>query len=151
MTKLLASSFKPHCQPYTGGPISSAPPAPKAISSSICHSGRHRASSIRRTWPRKARSRPPCYGWSEAMEAQFRVGQVVVVHEERPEHAVAGEAGDRCAGAPFEVLLVDGRLVLVPTKTRRSRRTVPLGPVLTKTLKEHRGRQAAERMAAGSW
>jgi integrase len=45
---------------------------------------------------------------------------------------------------------VDGRLVLVPTKTRRSRRTVPLGPVLTKTLKEHRVRQAADRMAAGS-
>jgi integrase len=45
---------------------------------------------------------------------------------------------------------VDGRLVLVPTKTRRSRRTVPLGPVLTKTLREHHARQGAERMAAGS-
>src|SRR5262245_30342608 len=45
---------------------------------------------------------------------------------------------------------VDGRLVLVPTKTRRSRRTVPLGPVLTKTLREHRARQTAEPMAAGS-
>jgi integrase len=39
--------------------------------------------------------------------------------------------------------------VLVPTKTRRSRRTVPLGLVLSKILREHRVRQAAERMASG--
>jgi integrase len=45
---------------------------------------------------------------------------------------------------------VDGRLQFVRPKTRRSERTIPLPPVVISALREHRARQAKERLAAGS-
>jgi integrase len=44
---------------------------------------------------------------------------------------------------------VDGRLQFVRPKTRRSERTIPLPPVVVSALREHRARQAKERLAAG--
>jgi len=43
---------------------------------------------------------------------------------------------------------VDGQLQLLPPKTRTSRRTVPLPPVL-EALRLHKGAQGRERLAAG--
>ena len=47
---------------------------------------------------------------------------------------------------------VDGQLTLLPTKTARSRRTIPLPGLVVDVLVEHRDRQDAERVAlAGRW
>jgi integrase len=43
---------------------------------------------------------------------------------------------------------IDGELRFVPPKTERSARTVPLQGVCERALREHRARQAAERLAA---
>jgi integrase len=45
---------------------------------------------------------------------------------------------------------VDGQLQLLPPKTRRSRRTVPLPPPVVEALKAHRVAQGKERLAAGA-
>lgn len=45
---------------------------------------------------------------------------------------------------------VGGGLVVDAPKSRRGRRTIPLPPQLVDVLREHRRRQAAERLAAGS-
>lgn len=45
---------------------------------------------------------------------------------------------------------VDGQLQLVPPKTRRSRRTIPLPPPVVEALKVHKIAQGKERLAAGS-
>jgi integrase len=45
---------------------------------------------------------------------------------------------------------VEGRLQFVRPKTRRSERTIPLPDVVVAALREHRARQAKERLAAGS-
>jgi integrase len=44
---------------------------------------------------------------------------------------------------------VDGALTFVQSKTRRSERTIPLPGVAVTALREHRARQAAERLALG--
>jgi integrase len=44
---------------------------------------------------------------------------------------------------------VDGRLQLLPPKTRTSRRTVPLPPPVVEALRAHRVAQGKERLAAG--
>ena len=44
---------------------------------------------------------------------------------------------------------VDGALTFVHPKTRRSERTIPLPDVVVTALREHRARQAAERLALG--
>lgn len=44
---------------------------------------------------------------------------------------------------------VDGGLVVLPTKTRRSTRVVPLPELLVRVLREHREAQEAERLALG--
>lgn len=44
---------------------------------------------------------------------------------------------------------VDGALTSVHPKTRRSERTIPLPDVVVTALREHRARQAAERLALG--
>ncbi len=44
-----------------------------------------------------------------------------------------------------------GRLQLLEPKTIRSRRTIPLPPSALQALREHRSRQAQERLAAASW
>jgi integrase len=44
---------------------------------------------------------------------------------------------------------IDGKLLVLPPKTARSRRTVPLPAVVTAKLREHRDRQEAERAALG--
>jgi integrase len=43
----------------------------------------------------------------------------------------------------------DGRLQLLPPKTARSRRTVPLPPICVEALKEHQRHQQQERTLAG--
>lgn len=45
---------------------------------------------------------------------------------------------------------IDGELRFVPPKTERSVRTVPLPGVCIRALREHRARQAEERLAAGA-
>ncbi len=45
---------------------------------------------------------------------------------------------------------VDGQLVVLPTKTARSRRTVPLPPVVVERLVEHREQQVSERDELGT-
>ena len=45
---------------------------------------------------------------------------------------------------------VDGRLVLVPPKTTKSRRTLVLPPLILDALREHEKRQVAEKIWAGS-
>ena len=45
---------------------------------------------------------------------------------------------------------IDGRLVLVPPKTEKSRRTLVMPPLIVAHLREHEKRQAAERLWAGS-
>jgi integrase len=47
------------------------------------------------------------------------------------------------------LLEVRGGLVLAEPKTPRSHRTLPLSPLLTATLRQHRARQLAERMRLG--
>ena len=48
--------------------------------------------------------------------------------------------------------LVDGEWRLVPPKTERSRRRLPLGTIAVEALRAHRVRQSQERLAAGpSW
>ena len=47
------------------------------------------------------------------------------------------------------LVYVDGDLRFVDPKTKRSRRTIPLPSVSIQALREHRRRQAAERLAAG--
>lgn len=47
------------------------------------------------------------------------------------------------------LVYVDGDLRFVDPKTSRSRRTIPLPAVSVQALKEHRRRQAAERLTAG--
>ena len=42
-------------------------------------------------------------------------------------------------------------LVVGPPKTPRSRRDIPLPALMVKVLREHRSRQAAERLAMGSY
>jgi integrase len=47
---------------------------------------------------------------------------------------------------------VGGRLQLLPTKTLRSRRTIPLPPMVVRELRAHRERQEEERLGlAASW
>jgi integrase len=45
---------------------------------------------------------------------------------------------------------VDGELVVLPLKTLRSRRSVPLPPVVVQRLIEHRERQVSEREELGT-
>ena len=45
---------------------------------------------------------------------------------------------------------VDGKLRLVPLKTRQSRRTLPMPHMITERLTHHKQRQQDERQAAGS-
>jgi integrase len=48
--------------------------------------------------------------------------------------------------------LIGGKLVLVPPKTKESRRTLSLSPRLISALREHKARQLLEQMVAGaSW
>jgi integrase len=49
------------------------------------------------------------------------------------------------------VVHADGRIHVGEPKTARGRRIVGLGPKLTAALREHRKRQAAERLAAPGW
>lgn len=44
---------------------------------------------------------------------------------------------------------VNGRMELLPPKTARSRRTVPLPPICVEALRSHRARQAEDKAAAG--
>ncbi len=46
---------------------------------------------------------------------------------------------------------VDGELQVFPTKTTRSRRTMPLPASVTAALREHKGRQEDERATAARW
>jgi ClpX C4-type zinc finger len=69
MTKLLASSFCPHCHPCRGGPSSIPQPALQASLSSMRHTGCHRSSSTRRTWARN-RPRTASAGLDRAMDAR---------------------------------------------------------------------------------
>lgn len=48
------------------------------------------------------------------------------------------------------LVYVDGDLRFVDPKTKRSRRTIPLPAVSVQALRDHRRRQAAERLAAGA-
>jgi len=45
---------------------------------------------------------------------------------------------------------IDGTLQLVEPKTKRSRRTIPMPPTVTATLRAHRVRQREERLVAGA-
>ena len=45
---------------------------------------------------------------------------------------------------------VDGKLVLLPTKTHGSERSVPLPPIILRALRAHRKRQDAERESLGA-
>ncbi|HVC35058.1 MAG TPA: site-specific integrase, partial [Chloroflexota bacterium] len=45
---------------------------------------------------------------------------------------------------------IDGRLVLVPPKTDKSRRTLVMPPMIVDRLRDHEKRQASERLWAGS-
>ena len=106
MTKLLASSFSPHCHPCSGWTEFDAP---------ACAPGELVIDA--REWlparivePENVREEAPIIGrrgqkWPVAVEAGFRIGETALIHVEGSEDPVAGKSGDRHTGASLEVLL----------------------------------------------